>query len=338
MDGQARVRTPFHVTHVNTHAARPYPAEYRPSPGSDGHGFAQYNKILKHLRNHPKPCGMNDTLRTHLAVLSALLLSAASVAANGLSASAADPHEGIACARCHLGAAARAVATAGPDDPDPRSRACRTCHRDVSAKGSPASRQLGFHDDPKADCAGCHTFHDLGRLKTSVGTLTMPAEGLGDGVPAHCAGCHEPGADLSKLSPAHRAAAALYHRDAALLAGQSPSQGCLNCHASGSGSTWQGDAGGESLTFNQHATHPLGVEAVAGSGHDERRLRSPIDPRLRLFDGKVECQTCHSLTGGQRDLLVAFPTQPELCLGCHQLKNSGPTADTRLMASMAEVP
>lgn len=290
------------------------------------------------MTNLSKPCTMKVIMRTHLAALSALFLSAAPLAANGLSASGADPHEGIACARCHLGATARAVATAGPDDPDPRSRTCRGCHKDLATKGAAAVNQLGFHADPKADCAGCHTFHDLGRLKTSVGELKMAAEGLGDGVPAHCAGCHEPGADLSKLSAAHRAAAALYHRDAALLAGMSPSQGCLNCHAGGSGSTWQSETGGESLTFNQHATHPLGVEAVAGSGRDERRLRSPIDPRLRLFDGKVECQTCHSLTGGQRDLLVAFPTQPELCLGCHQLKNSGPAPDTRLMAVMSEVP
>jgi predicted CXXCH cytochrome family protein len=283
---------------------------------------------------------MKVILRTLPAVLTALILSAAPLGANGLSASDADPHEGLACARCHLGATARAIATAGPNDPDPRSRTCRTCHRDLGTRGSAASRQLGFHDDPKADCAGCHTFHELGRLKTAVGDLKMSAQGLGEGVPAHCAGCHEPGADLGTLSPAHRAAAALYHRDAALLVGMSPSQGCLNCHADDSGSTWQGEAGGQTLKFNQHATHPLGVLAVAGSGRDERKLRSPIDPRLRLFDEKVECLTCHSLTGGQPDLLVAFPSQPELCLGCHQLKNSNPSPaqDTRLMAVMADVP
>ena len=281
---------------------------------------------------------MKDTLRTLPAVLTALLLSAAPLAANGLSASAADPHEGIACTRCHLGATARAVAASAPDDPDPRSRTCRACHRDLASRASAASAQLGFHDDPKADCAKCHVFHELGRVKTSVGELRLSSQGLGADVPAHCAGCHEAGADLGKLSPAHRAAAALYHRDAALLAGMSPSQGCLNCHSGGSGSTWQSGTGEQSLTFDQHATHPLGVMVAAGSGHDERRLRSPIDPRLRLFDGKIECQTCHALAGGRRDLLVAFPTQPELCLGCHQLKNSGPVPDTRVVAVMADIP
>ena len=209
---------------------------------------------------------MKDTLRTLPAVVSALILSATPLVANGLSASGTDPHEGIACSRCHQGATARAVAAAGPNDPDPRSRTCRSCHRDLAAKDSPAMVQLGFHDNPTADCAGCHTFHELGRLKTSLGELKMSVQGLGEGVPAHCAGCHEPGADLGKLSTAHRAAAALYHRDAALLAGQSPSQGCLNCHGSGGGSTWQAETGGQSLTFDQHATHPLGVMAVAGAG------------------------------------------------------------------------
>jgi predicted CXXCH cytochrome family protein len=161
--------------------------------------------------------------------------------------------------------------------------------------------------------------------------------GLTGQTAGHCAACHAPGSDLARLSPAHRQAAALYHRDAALLDGTSPSQGCLNCHAAGSGSPWVREVSDRNLTFNPHATHPLGVDVVPGSGQDERRLRAVLDPKLRLFDGRLECQTCHNLTAATEDLLVPFPQPYDLCLGCHKLSNPKPSTERReLLATMVE--
>ena len=152
---------------------------------------------------------------------------------------------------------------------------------------------------------------------------------------AHCSACHRKGADLARLSPAHRVAASLYHREAKSLAPVSPSQGCLNCHAAGSTSPWQSETGQERLTFNLHATHPLGVQVVAGSGRDERSLRPDLDPRLPLFEQRIECQTCHSLTAATADLLVPFEQPYDLCLGCHKLRNPQPSPRPEaLMATM----
>lgn len=281
---------------------------------------------------------MKDSLRL-LPALAATLILAVAAPAIPASAPGDDPHAAIACSKCHLGSAARALAASTGGGPDPRSATCRECHSHPSRRASAGASALGFHDDPRSDCAGCHAFHERGRLKTSVGDVRTGDAGLAQATAGHCAGCHLEGADLSNLSEAHRIAATLYHRDAAELATLPPSQGCLNCHAAGSESPWLQETGTQRLTFNLHATHPLGVEVVAGSGQDERRLRADLDPRLRLFDGRIECQTCHQLAAGTTDLLVPVAESYDLCLGCHQLRNPRPSDQRRaLMATMSPLP
>lgn len=281
---------------------------------------------------------MFSTLRTHPALLGLLLATAWAAVAHAERPAADDPHAGIACSTCHGARAVRAVAARGLDAPDPRSSTCRDCHRVAGRSGTRdaggAREALGFHRDATADCTSCHSFHEPQRLQTAAGQLRIGSAGLTGTVPGHCAACHAQGSVLANLSPAHREAAALYHRDAALLAEASPSQGCLNCHAAGTTSDWI-DAASERLTFNLHATHPLGVDVVPGSGQDERRLQASLDPRLRLFEGRIECQTCHSLTAATADLLVPFEQPYDLCLGCHQMDDSRQPHDRRpLLATM----
>lgn len=283
---------------------------------------------------------MNRNLRPHPALLATLLLLAPVTGVDMPVARAdvaLDPHAAISCAQCHGPAVTRALAAAADGGQDPRSRTCRECHRGLD-RAAGVGAALGFHAAPTADCVGCHAFHEPGRVRTAAGDLRRGGTGLPSAASAHCAACHAAGADLGNLSPAHRAAAALYHGDAARLAEQSPSEACLNCHAAGTRSAWLHQAGGQMLTFNRHASHPLGIEVVAGSGQDERKLRQNLDPRLRLFDGRLECVTCHSLTAATPDLLVPFEQPYDLCLGCHQLRNPQPsTARRALMATMIPV-
>jgi predicted CXXCH cytochrome family protein len=281
---------------------------------------------------------MKDIKRLPTALVATLFscLTAACLAAGSEAAPAEDPHAGISCAKCHLGVTARAMSTAGTDDADPRSRACRACHRDVRGRGATAMA-LGFHSGERADCAGCHTFHQAGRLKSAVGEVRLEA-GPGQSATSHCAGCHVEGARLAAMTGAHRTAATLYHEGGVVLAGQTPSQGCLNCHSAGAATDWQKRTVEEPLAFSEHATHPIGIPVVAGSGQDERRIRGRIDPRLRLFDGRIECQTCHSLSASTADLLVEFATPRDLCLGCHDLRNAPDDHRKALMATMMSVP
>jgi len=279
---------------------------------------------------------MKDTKRTTTALVATLFwsLTATCLAGGSAVVPVEDPHAGISCAQCHLGTAARAMATAAAGGADPRSRTCRTCHRDVNTRGA-AATALGFHAGDRADCAGCHTFHQAGRLKSAVGEVRLEA-GLKQALSSHCAGCHVEGARLAAMTGAHRTAATLYHQGAEILAEQTPSQGCLNCHSASAANDWQSRTVEESLAFSEHATHPLGVAVVPGSGQAERRIRERIDPRLRLFDGRIECQTCHLLTASTPDLLVEFNTPRDLCLGCHQLKSAPAKRGEALMATMVK--
>ncbi len=283
---------------------------------------------------------MKDIKRLPAALEATLFcfLTATCLAAGPVVATPADgdPHAGIACSQCHLGVAARTAATAGTGSADPRSGTCRACHRDVRGRGATAMA-LGFHSGERADCAGCHTFHGTGRLKSSVGEVRLEA-GPGRSTTSHCAGCHFEGSRLTALAGAHRTAATLYHNGGAELAAQTPSQGCLNCHSASAATDWQKQTVEEPLAFSEHATHPIGIPVVAGSGQDERRIRRRIDPRLRLFDGRIECLTCHSLSASTEDLLVGFATPRDLCLGCHDLKNAPTESRNALMATMVGLP
>lgn len=281
---------------------------------------------------------MNDLMRLHRPLLATLLIVAGAAYGEAAAPATGNPHDGISCAMCHGRTATRAQAASLASASDPRSRTCRECHRELARTAGSNGAALGFHGGPAADCAGCHSFHEPGRLKSAVGDVQTGAVRLMRSVPGHCAACHAEGSALANLSPAHRTAAGLYHRDAAQLADASPSQGCLNCHAAGTDSPWLRETEGRMLTFNLHATHPLGVEVVAGSGSDERSLREDLDPRLRLFNGRIECQTCHSLTASSEDLLVPFEQPYDLCLGCHQMRNAKPSTGRReLMATMMAV-
>jgi predicted CXXCH cytochrome family protein len=291
------------------------------------------------IKYSPNYADMNRILRTHPALVAILLLTAAAAAAADTDRTGnRDPHAGISCSLCHGRSATRAVLAADGAGADPRSRACRECHRTTGPRTPGTGTALGFHANPAADCVGCHAFHEPGRVKTAAGDVRTGGSRLGSAASGHCAACHAGGADLANLSPAHRAAAGLYHRDAATLAGQTPSEACLNCHAAGTGSPWLRETGGQTLTFNPHASHPLGIEVIAGSGRDERRLRKDLDPRLRLLAGRLECTTCHDLTAATPDLLVPFEQPYDLCLGCHHLRNPQPsTARRALVATMMPV-
>ncbi len=127
---------------------------------------------------------------------------------------------------------------------------------------------------------------------------------------------------MENLNDAHRLAAVLYHGDSDNLVGKSPSQGCINCHDSDSSSAWKQATEELPLTFKTHASHPIGKRIIPGSGPLGNRIQRHLDTRIPLFDGRMECQSCHDLTAPTKDLLIAFAEPKQLCLGCHQLKGS----------------
>lgn len=217
-------------------------------------------------------------------------------------------HDGLDCNSCH-GRADRAQ-----DASRTRDQRCLQCH-EVNRRGAGVSAV--FHLDPDAACTDCHSFHRTDELKAD-GTVFQHEFGI-EAVGNHCVTCHGRGRSTDGLSEGHRAAARIYHGNDPVLARLSPSEGCLLCHS-------RHDADAVALAavvdapprFVEHASHPYGAAVKPGATSGGFRVRRVLDPRLPLYDGRMECQTCHDITDDADDLLVRFDAPTDLCLGCHQ--------------------
>ena len=296
---------------------------------------------------------MERTLALHqatavLSVLVALVALADAVPA----AEYAQPvaHARAACNRCHgatqasfgtaVGAASGSGLGAMFDDHATTAgsalagtaamdRQCRSCHGD----GPRGRGALGTdHADHGRRCTSCHQFHDANLVRTAAGSVDLA--GLGEASAAHCQSCHAPGANLGDVSEGHRAAARLYHAEGGALADVSPSAACLRCHDRDSTSPWRQAAAGAAPLFDGHRSHAVGVPVDLGAGDHMVSIRRELDPRIRLFDGDMECQTCHQLATRTRYALAPVDSPKALCLGCHEFKRGAtPMGDRSLLAS-----
>ena len=234
----------------------------------------------------------------------------------------ADPeptaHSTAMCGDCHSNGLAPASNT------EVVTRQCSNCHALKSLAAS--SERANFtHGTRSGQCLACHSFHDPSQLTTAnYPKVQVPRSALNS---AQCQGCHNPQGNLAQLSDAHQKAAELYHAQAQKLSHSSPSQTCLNCHSNLSASNWQNKTAGAVMAFNEHASHPYGIKVVPGAGNSSNWIAWEIDQRLPLFDGRMECQTCHLLTAGTDDLLIPFEAKYDMCKGCHRQygdEESGP--------------
>jgi predicted CXXCH cytochrome family protein len=240
-----------------------------------------------------------------------------------------SPHEGIACAGCHmqtgaapagasrltratggLEAAVGLKAVTGPTAADQR---CAECHARLD-RGSTLAAV--FHGPQGAACSTCHSFHNPTRL--TAGTARFVYDYKNPALRAQCTSCHRKGSRLDKVTDGHRdAAAAVYHVDAAELAGLSSSEPCLRCHSHRGGASNLPASAAAAPRFHEEATHTLGEPLPLGFATGGYSIRRKVDARIVLVDGRIECQTCHALADDVEDLLVRFETKYDLCLGCH---------------------
>ncbi len=190
---------------------------------------------------------------------------------------------------------------------------CRSCHQVIS--GENASLALNFHSDNTRSCLDCHLFHQQAEIK--AGEKQFQIDYSGRNLSNLCGNCHGAQMDLTKLSGGHRAAAKLFHFDYKYLAHLSPSEACLLCHAKNSMVDPNMVNVSNMPRFSEHQSHPLGIPVVANSGTGGYLVRGDVDPRIHLFESRIECQTCHSLTSGPTALAAGFDEATELCRGCH---------------------
>ena len=219
-------------------------------------------------------------------------------------------HGAVACDTCHM----RSTDTGSTRDMELAvSDRCVNCHGfEQRADGLAAA----FHSRGRRDCASCHSFHDPDELKVGE---TRFAHTFGDAaVGRHCVACHGGGKSLADLSEGHLAAKVLYHGGREGIAGLTPSEACLLCHSRHDADVTVLAAAPEPPRFAEHTSHPYGSLVSPGRVTGGYRIRRSIDPRIPLFDGAMECQSCHDIAAKNYDLLVRFDNKYDLCLGCHQ--------------------
>jgi len=166
---------------------------------------------------------------------------------------------------------------------------CITCHRDDSASHA-VSRDVhdGFLRGATPGhvfCAQCHLQADGQSNRAHAISVGRAHLSWGDSVSASSA------TDPSGL--------------------ERENHNCLSCH---DGSVGQ-DIG---------VSHPVAIDYTAKWPTTGRPGRlTPVerlDPRLRLFDNKLACGTCHSVYAREPKLLVMANDRSQICRGCHYTK------------------
>ncbi len=216
-------------------------------------------------------------------------------------------HKGIDCSRCHPLLADLNAPTSIPVI----DAQCRECH---TAQVLQRTSLLTFHEDLSRACSDCHFFHRPDSIYAAGREFQIAARR--PQLESICASCHGLGQDLLALSPGHKAAARLFHSELVGSGGLSPSEACLLCHSERSRQNLDGY--GEIPQFDGRHTHPTGVTMVTSAPNEGSRIKPIVDARVQLFEGKIECQTCHSLSAQTQFHLAGFSDRNELCRACHQ--------------------
>lgn len=139
-----------------------------------------------------------------------------------------------------------------------------------------------------------------------------------------CAACHDRSARGSRGS--HHASVSRAHLHWPAAAGRSrfasealdlESATCVSCHDGTVASLARSRPPG-GLKRPLAGEHPIGVEQRRRWPDDHLRPAQSLDPRIRLFEGRVGCGSCHSPYADREAMLVISNDRSRLCLSCHK--------------------
>lgn len=169
---------------------------------------------------------------------------------------------------------------------------CTTCH-DPDLHRQPGARySLRKGLDSGSRCSTCHAASDPKRNPHATG-----------GFGAHLA------RSKSLSTPPH-SATTLDHE----------SQSCMTCH-DGSLASDAGSHRSMRSLDSEKEEHPVGIAySSASSKLSEMKLvpAARLDARIRLFDGKLGCGSCHSPYSHVSKQLIMSNAASKLCLSCHE--------------------
>jgi len=240
-------------------------------------------------------------------------------------ADAAASHDEIACAKCHSMEAGSGTILDCMVSFAEAGQTCRSCHSVFATET--ADGRLSFHENTTRNCIECHNFHDPEVVV--AGRASFAVDFRSDDHLDQCALCHSGGMSLHDLSESHRIASAVYHIDSERLDNMTISEACLTCHDQNSSGEVSSGIPADWPRLNVHASHPFGVDLFQFAGSGSFDLR--VDPNIALFNGKIECATCHRMDSQGDDLLVANGDYEALCSSCHVRKQ--PASSTMALSN-----
>jgi len=223
------------------------------------------------------------------------------------------------CNRCHLNLPKKGEKMLFVRDID---KLCIECHKQAGAALShpsgvkpsfplPAEFQLDWSG--KMTCVTCHEVH--GNKKN---LLISGKTGK-----AFCMGCHK-GTLLKKDKYGHEVVSSLLHQAQYEITNLNEpldreSQDCLSCHDGGFARMQNVNIG---VGIWKHGSgsagsHPVGVDYQQAFRKGRYRAMGALNKRIRFFNGKLGCGSCHSLYSQLPRKLIMDNRGSALCLECH---------------------
>jgi predicted CXXCH cytochrome family protein len=247
-----------------------------------------------------------------------------------------QPHAFKDCSSCHVlsnpsGASARQMT--GPVTP-----LCSKCHAKTLSEGYmhpvdvrpehvmiPSDMPLSLDPSGELMCGTCHDVHS--DYSTPYGTPTQFLRRQERGK-AFCKICH---GNVDALSKGHTSSLGEAHFRSQYIASDSGqeldpmSQNCVSCHDGTYASSVSIKSGtwthGESFMDNDNGSHPVGIDYESARFNRGRKTdllpTSMVDSRIRFFNGKVGCGSCHDPYSSLSKQLVMSDEKSKLCFSCH---------------------
>lgn len=247
-----------------------------------------------------------------------------------------QPHAFRDCLSCHVSAdpsGATARRMTGPITP-----LCVECHQKTLSDGYlhpvdirpervtvPSDMPLSLSPAGELSCSTCHDIHSDYVTPSGAPSRFLRRQERGK---AFCKICH---GDFASLRQGHSASLGEAHFRSQYIVADSrqeldpTSKNCISCHDGTYATSVAIQAGtwthAESFMNHDKGSHPIGIDYESArfdrGAKTDLKPMAMVDRRIRFFNGKVGCGTCHDPYSSLSKKLVMSDENSKLCFSCH---------------------
>ena len=163
-------------------------------------------------------------------------------------------------------------------------------------------------------CLTCHFAHPLSDRSEKFGLYHLRKPGNGAGF---CTACHRLNdKEHQFLENVHGNSSGVIAVNGSL---DTYSLQCVTCHDRHLDKGFGRAATGKRFRPDQQFNHPIGLSLDQAAGRNPRKFKpaGTLPKKIRFFNGKIGCGTCHNIFSKEKGMLVTNNHQSRLCLECH---------------------